>query len=48
MSLKIGKDYSINKRFILRKYIPETSSLIPEIKSPLLDSVNVTREKKKI
>lgn len=47
MQLKPGKDYSINKRFILRKIITQTSRLTPEIKSPLMDNVNIIRGEKK-
>lgn len=47
MQFKTGKEHSINKRFILSKIITQTSRLTPEIKSLLMDTVNITREKKK-
>lgn len=48
MQLKTGKDYSINKRFILRKIVTPTSRLTPEIKSSLMDNMNIIRGKKAI
>lgn len=41
MQLRTGKPFSINKRFLLKKIITQISRLTPEIKSPLMDNVNI-------